>query len=274
MLGFSLSPGVCRWLFTGVDTEIFNAQPSVPVWDAMLPGYMHVPMSDDLLSKMVKIRGQNVGKVGDLVDGCLAQGFRNRNGDLSRLRAYLLSRFREHIPDLAMAEIPPYAFHIFDDHLLRLVDRFEAAQGMLAATSNVAFIGNDGWAQWPQFAPFYGGSHDRPRDLADVYRKARVIVHDSNTSMHHRVMEAMACGRPVLVNRNLHDGTFADIRRYFEEGEDFLVYDHATLGESLATALSDKWRLEKIGRNAARKIRKRHRWRDRAAQIAKDFASL
>jgi hypothetical protein len=76
----------------------------------------------------------------------------------------------------------------FDEHLIRMVDRAEVIDTLLSISKQVAFYGNPEWQKWPQYAPYYFGSINRGRELAQLFRSTRVNIHNGPVTMHNRVL--------------------------------------------------------------------------------------
>ncbi len=88
-----------------------------------------------------------------------------------------------------------------------------------------------------------------PTDLAEVYRRSRVVVCASTCEGGPRfTVEAMACGTPVVSTRV---GVMNEIVRSGENGE-LVGFDVAGLAAGLRTVLGDEERRRKMGAEAVR----------------------
>lgn len=88
-----------------------------------------------------------------------------------------------------------------------------------------------------------------PRDLAEIYRRSRVVVCASTCEGGPRfTVEAMACGTPVV---STPVGVMPEILRAGETGE-LCGFDVESLAQALAGVLSDETRRLALGRRAAR----------------------
>lgn len=92
-----------------------------------------------------------------------------------------------------------------------------------------------------------------PADLADLYRKSRVVVCASTCEGGPRfTVEAMACGTPVV---STPVGVMSEIVRSGENGE-LVGFDTASLAEGLARVLGDETQRQRMGLRAARDVQR------------------
>jgi glycosyltransferase involved in cell wall biosynthesis len=85
---------------------------------------------------------------------------------------------------------------------------------------------------------------ESPRDLADLYRRSRVVVCASTCEGGPRfTVEAMACGTPVVSTRV---GVMNELLRDGQNGR-FAGFDAASLAEALADVLADETRRRALG---------------------------
>lgn len=88
-----------------------------------------------------------------------------------------------------------------------------------------------------------------PMDLADVYRKSRVVVCASTCEGGPRfTVEAMACGTPVV---STPVGLMGELLRTGENGE-LVGFDVESLADGLQSILADETRRHRMGLRAAR----------------------
>jgi glycosyltransferase involved in cell wall biosynthesis len=110
------------------------------------------------------------------------------------------------------------------------------------------------------------------KDVPEVIRQLHVVVLTSQFEPFGRaVIEAMACGRPVVATR---DGGVPEI---IDEGETgFLaeVGDCAALARAIATLLRDREQWERLSRNAAEAARRRFSLEAHVARIAGIYDEL
>jgi glycosyltransferase involved in cell wall biosynthesis len=107
------------------------------------------------------------------------------------------------------------------------------------------------------------------KDVPDLIRQLHVVVLTSQFEPFGRaVIEAMACGRPVVATR---DGGVPEI---IDEGETgFLaeVGDCAAMARAIATLLRDRGQWERLSRNAAAAARRRFSLDAHVARIAEIY---
>lgn len=89
-----------------------------------------------------------------------------------------------------------------------------------------------------------------------------------NRSLHEdvnmRVFEAMACGRPLLTDRLAPK---CGLEELVTDGEHLVLYDDATLEQTLERLLADDETVERIGRAGRACVQQRHTYEDRAREL-------
>jgi len=90
---------------------------------------------------------------------------------------------------------------------------------------NVALWG-EGWTRFPIFAKYWRGYARPGKALAEAYASCRAILHvNTDTNMHQRVFEAMACGSTMLIQKNEHDGDEGDLNSWFTKDVHYLGFE-------------------------------------------------
>lgn len=267
-LGFGhLPPESFSYLQAGIDPAIFNENETHEVFDFSVIGYMYPPLSEEALETVIDINGQPVFRVVEMVESFMASNIDHCKWNFARITQFILDFLSTKGHPLSEVEIPRTVRWLCDEYLLRLKDRKKISEWILGISRNVAFFGTPDWASWPQFAPYYRGSLNRADELASAYRATRVNVHNGPFTMHVRVLESMACGKPVLVNDSSRAGTPVGIENFFEPGVHYIPYALDEFPQIAERALKDPaWRA-RIGRAAAEEVRRAHTWRHRAQQI-------
>jgi len=122
------------------------------------------------------------------------------------------------------------------------------------------------------------GQRDRVRflghrkDVPDLIRQLHVVVMTSQFEPFGRALiEAMACGRPVVATR---DGGIPEIVDEGETGYLAEVGDYAGLARAIVSLLRDREAWERMSRNAANAARRRFALDAHVERIAEIYAEL
>ncbi len=109
-------------------------------------------------------------------------------------------------------------------------------------------------------------------ELVQLYQECTLYVHPSTfDSCPLTVLEAMACGKPVLGSRA------SGIPFMIEEGVDGMLADPASpssLAEHIENLLDNPSRLQRIGRAAREKVERKHDWKLIAARTDTLFRKI
>jgi|tagenome__1003787_1003787.scaffolds.fasta_scaffold20980371_4 glycosyltransferase involved in cell wall biosynthesis len=277
-----------RYLAPGVDISVFNPDtPAVgPINDVCFAGYMPTKETMDSqfrghltleLPDDRRIEIPNPSLFMHFSDSGLASNNFRRDTALSLAADYISTNFgitRESLEQSRHRDALILAVHSFESEWARWMERNWFIPDLLAATKDLVIYGPvEGWQENRKFARYYHGFLNTPRQMAGAYNAARIIAHIGALQMHSRVLEAMACARPVLVNCSepgFGDG-FGAIREHFEDSVHFVEYDRESLPGKVKTLLGDEaWRTA-LGEQAREAILAKHLWRHRAEQIISDL---
>jgi spore maturation protein CgeB len=161
----------------------------------------------------------------------------------------------------------------FEDRILRHLERAGGLKEILKVTENIRVFGAMEWQLEPAFAPHYSGRIYKPTQKNLINNLSRIIYHNGILHLHERVFEAMACGRPVIMNRTPYDDQPFGICSQFDPDEHFVFYDADDIAEVTAALLGDEDRRRRIGDRARERCLAGHTWRHRAEKILGDFLS-
>ncbi|MEW5769673.1 MAG: glycosyltransferase [Pseudomonadota bacterium] len=182
--------------------------------------------------------------------------------------------------DLAGLRLEPDTRRQVEFAVITLISRSPArralADTVLRVSGSLRIYGNADWQKWPAYAPYYRGYLDGPSAVCDVLRGTRLNLHNNMNgfSMHSRVLDSMACGRPILVESSPFDTAECGIARHFEPWVHYLPFTFDTLEGVARQWLEDEAGRRRMGQAAARAVQDGHTWRDRARQIQRDYESL
>ncbi|MFN8522548.1 MAG: glycosyltransferase family 4 protein [Chloroflexota bacterium] len=109
-------------------------------------------------------------------------------------------------------------------------------------------------------------------DLPALYAASDVVLLSSSfDNSPNAVLEAGACGRPVVATR------VGGVARYVDEGETgYLVDsgDHAAFANRILALLDDPVARERMGANGRRRVETRHSWRKSCEKLLSLYESL
>lgn len=263
-----------RYLFPATDPETYGYAAEHPIFDFSFIGQMFAPLPDKIRSRPILADGADCGTIGELLDLFTAEGFGQSSHMPMHTGDRLMQFVRQRRPEADTSMIEPEIRNIFDDYFPRLADRTRLLDEILSVSGKVGFFGTGPWDKWPRYRPHFGGYINRPSKMALVFRRTKVNLHNGNVGMHMRVLDCMAAGGAIMVNKSLWTGTPFGIEAYFDPGRHFIEYHFGNLGEAAADALADEAGRRRMGEAAADAVRKGHTWRHRAMQIIEDVGSL
>jgi spore maturation protein CgeB len=264
--------GNYRFLPTATDPSVFVDDETPEMFDFSFIGHMYEPVSDDILNIPIRLNGNHIMTMNDMIETFIKAGFHHFNVANTEIYAFLVDIFRHYNPHFSVQDLPDDFKTFFDERLIRTISRKQVMDILLSISSNMAIYGGPGWQKWPDYVPYYYGSINRARELGQVFRSSRVNIHVSPVTMHNRVLDVMCCGKGLLINRSRWDDEITSAQHHFTPGEDYIPYDLDDLEEVAARALRDQDWCRRIGRNARRRILEGHTWRHRAAFIIDDLA--
>ncbi|MBP2294315.1 glycosyltransferase family protein [Azospirillum rugosum] len=237
-------------------------------------GHMYAPPPDAAMAATLMVGGVECGRLSELIDAFLVSDFEAGHFSLASFHAFLSSYFRRFGVDFAIADVPADRRYLFDEFLIRIKERIQIAERMLAVSPDVRLYGSGGWSQWRRLAPYYHGFLNTPRELAAVYRGSALNVHSGIWPLHFRVIDCLGCGGAAMINRVHHPEARRFFYEEFEAGVDFVDYTPESFVEDARRMLRDRQALERMRRAGQRKILARHTCRHRAEQIMRDLNDL
>ena len=263
-----------RYLFPGTDPEIYTYATEHPIFDFSFIGQIFAPIPDSLRTRPILTGRADGGTAGELLDLFAAEGIGQSIHMTMHTSERLMQFVQRRRPDADVSMVDPAIRNLFDDYFPRLADRTRLLDSILNVSTKVGFFGTGPWDKWPRYQPHFGGYINRPSKMALVFRRTKVNLHNGSVGMHMRVLDCMAAGGAIMVNKSLWTGTPFGIEIHFEPGHHFIEYEFENLTERAAGALADEPGRRRMGAAAAEAVRAGHTWRHRALQIIEDVQSL
>lgn len=290
---FGLDPAAhpqAKWgvLHTGVDPDIFYPQADTPIRRRFaLCGYLPplIPNALDSEAPFISAKGRTL-TLGEM-HRCLL--IENETGigklNLPDVHRIILDRINARFGTmLSLAEFyetfgQPDSFGewpillYLDTELPRVPERRRLLDAAIRI-GDLEIFGPQTWLGWPDYSPYYRRMLVWRSELADVYRSTRINLHNGAFGMHSRVLECMACGGVIAVNKTDFDAKGQDIGANFTAGRHYIQYDFDNVEETLASYAANPQRLAEIGREAIQAVTARHLWTHRIDTILNDLATL
>ncbi len=160
---------------------------------------------------------------------------------------------------------------IIDEDLVRTGERSRVVAALLLVSQDLRIYGTPKWTGWPEFAPYYRGNIPDPMALDTIYQATRVNIHNGVLSMHFRVMDCLAAGGFLMINKTILDDEVGGINRSFAAGVHYGGYEIENTAEAARRYLEDPQLRHKISTEGRRAVLAARAWNHRAAQILKDF---
>jgi Glycosyl transferases group 1 len=263
-----------RYLFQATDPATYGFSVEHPIFDFSFIGQMFAPIPEGVRGRAIVVNGVDCGTVGQLLDIFAADGISQSSHMMQHTRERLLSFVRRRAPDAEVSMVDPAIRIFFDDYFPRVTERTRMLDTVLDVSDKVGFFGTGPWEKWPRYQPHFGGYIHRPSKMALVFKRTKLNLHNGNFGMHSRVLDCMAAGGAIMVNKSLWAGTGFGLDAYFEPGRHYIEYDFDNLAEVAAEALANDAGRRQIGAAAAEAVRAGHTWRDRVAQIIEEVRAL
>lgn len=262
------------YLLPATNPDIFFLRTEPPIFDFSFVGQIFSPMSEEMRSRRVVVEGVDCGSFADLEAHLERTGVSHVGLTQGEGTARMLEFVRAHVPDAEVAMINPAIRNFCDEYFPRLRDRTRMLDAVMKVSTKIGLFGTGPWHEWPAYAPHFGGYINVPSRLALVFRRTRVNLHNAGTALHPRVVDCMACGGVILVNKSPYDGTRFGLDTYFEPGRHFVEYDFSSMTDTARDLLADEVGRRQIGAAAAAAVHADHTWRHRAQQILADCGRL
>lgn len=262
------------YLLPATSPDLFEFRVEQSIFDFSFIGQMFAPISEALRNRAIEAQGRQCGTIGELLDFLELKGVRHSTHSIQETGVVLDEFVRRYNPDIDSSTIEPAIKNLSDEYFPRLTERRQLLDGALDISGKVGFFGTGPWHEWPRFHGHFGGYISRPSKMAEVFRRTKVNLHNGPCSMIARVLDCMATGGAIMVNRCRWDGTPFGIDRHFAAGRHFVEYDFDNFEQVARKTLEDSDRRRRIGADAAKTVRASHTWRHRAEQILSDVSAL
>lgn len=172
--------------------------------------------------------------------------------------------------------VPDMMMYTVENEIMRAIGRANVVNAALNVSQSLRLYGIGMWQTYPEYLPYYQGTAPTEAAVRRIYRSSRLNLHNAMTQMHARVLDCMAAGSTIMVNKMLHnDADEPDcLKAHFDTDLHYFEYDDDDLEERARDLLQDNVRRRRAGRAAAEVVRSRHTWSHRVDQILSDLAQL
>jgi spore maturation protein CgeB len=265
---------VGRWdyLQMGVDENLYHPLDVEPTWDLTAMGYLPVPLRDEERGIVIQC-GRATSTLGEIHDAFLETDIRLSNFHIKRIEDFILAFCRSRDPEFEPGAQFEALMIFFEDRVVRYLERSGYIRDILRHTRNVRLFGAMEWQLDPEFVPHYSGRIYKPSQKNLISNLSRIVFHNGVLHLHERVFEAMASGRPVIMNRTPYDEMPYGIGAHFDLDEHFVFFGPDDVGDVTAALLADDERRRRIGAAARRRCLEGQTWNHRAEKILADFLS-
>lgn len=268
------SAAKARPFFSAIDPDHFSPATAQPRYDVSLIAYPNPPFNAAVRDTMLSINPEQTLHTGGLIDAYIKEIVSHGTMNYEYQREFLLRHLELNAIRTIRENILSRLIFLIDVTVTDTFNSCQLADSLLSATQQVALYGSPHWLQWPRYSAHYRGSPTTHRQSAEAYRSARFAVNGERSPVNSRLVEAMACGIPVLVPHMPGDTSPFSVETHFVPGEHYIPADLDHLDDMVANALADPDHGRVIGANAARHVLENHTWRHRAQQIMADFEAL
>jgi hypothetical protein len=258
-------------LQSAVDPNVHRPTPGLmPRWDVTTIGYLASPLSRCELRAPLYSSGVNT-TLSEIQAEFRACGMNHGNLHVPNLESFLLGFMRSRKPDYRPDATFDWLMALYEDRVIRSLDRAGYLRQVISRTDNVGIFGNGQWPWDEQFSRHFSGRIRGGSQRAAIYCLSRIVFHNGQLLVHDRNLEAMSCEACVILNHSIHEDSPSGITPYFTDGEHFAFFDEETLPDLVTELLADDARRARLGRQARKKILDGFTWHHRAQQIVNDF---
>jgi hypothetical protein len=172
--------------------------------------------------------------------------------------------------------VPDITMYNVENEVMRAIGRSSVVNAVLKVSQSVRLYGIGMWQTYPEYEPYYKGAAPTETMVRRIYGTTRINLHNAMTQMHARVLDCMATGSAIMVNKMLHnDASQPDcLKAHFEADLHYFEYDEDDLDERARAVLDADDKRRKAGRLAAEAVRAKHTWSHRVDQILSDVTQL
>jgi hypothetical protein len=264
-------------LLPGTDPTVYYPEELQELSDFSMAGYIPPPFTAEVWNKVL-ITNEATGRtltVGNLAT-LLAENtdFCHANLDVRQIRAIVQGAMEAFVGGPLGVEVPSAIMALFDEVLLRMLDRTTLINGVLRVSKSLRIFGPPAWSLWPEFKPYHMGYLENVHDLRRAYRTTRVNLHNGRLGQHFRVLDCMASGGFILLNQTRYSNARGGSREAFEPGVHFGEYDFAHVADVAREWLADHERRNRVRKQATEAVLAGHTWKHRAQTILADLARL
>lgn len=292
------------YLLQATDPEIYFPVPMVMECNFSLVGY--IPPKEHLykLNQFLEVELEvgpvfpgEFGTIGQLIEVLQSAGLTwNRYDALEARRVvnryiyFLLSKregfpekypeqqklFESSLQNLRQCVVADKVMYLVENEIMRALARISVVNNVLSVSDSLHLFGIGMWQTYPEFLSYYRGPVNSEDEVRRIYLTSRINLHNAMTQMHTRVLDCMATGSVIMVNKVLHNtSTDPDsLKAHFEPGLHYFEYDDDDLAERSRELLADVEGRKRAGFAAREAICSRHTWAHRVDQILKDLAHL
>lgn len=286
-LGYKYKDHNNKVLHAGVDPDIFKPTGRPINVDFNFCGYLPKPIPEELLKKSIYslFVGEpivGVASMGrDVLLGEVFNSFINNikqsSADYGNMKQNISNIFSEVMEKAGGHHIRVHnkIVGMMEYSLYRMVERKEMIDLALSVSKSLRIYGPTEWHRWEIYKDNYKG-HLVPLDMiANAHSTAKINLHSGNwTWGHWRVMESMACARPIMIQQTPRDDKPGEILDNFEPYTHYIPWNQGNFVDNAKKYLKDDEACKKMGEEARKVILAKHTWRHRAEQILKDLKEL
>jgi hypothetical protein len=197
----------------------------------------------------------------------------------ARLLAAMLEQSepgRPRSPDDGPCLVPTSLMWTIENDIMRAMARAAVVNAAVSVSPSLRLYGIGHWHTYPEFGPYYRGEAVTETEVRRIYRSTRINLHNAMTQMHSRVLDCMASGSVILVNKMLRNdrGEPDCLRAHFEPGVHYFEFGGDDFAEQARKLLANDDLRRDVGEAAAAAVRAKHTWSHRVDQILADLTRL
>lgn len=260
-----------KWLPPGYEPRDYRFARGVEDSNFSFAGHIPAPWTREELSREIQVGAQQTVTFRDFADKC-SQAWANPLVPITPDQPCIAhSTLSSYCLDDWLARADHKLVYDINCRLGRLFGRRKLIDLGLSVSTSFELYGSPNWRLWPQYQHHYKGELYTPEELASLYQRTRINLHEG-VSLHMRLFDCMAAGGFMLyLTQQGFDFSHNPIHQFFESGTHYIATDAADFRACAHHFLDNSEARRTIATQAAELVHNEHTWEHRVSDILSDI---